>query len=117
MRLDDLAGKIEARILTDSAPAARPVEHVYAGDRISDLLSHASDTTLLVSNLSGAPLIRLADLMDVPAICLVGGQRPEAEFVAAAQSHGTVVMVSPAGMFETCGRIYQCLLEAKRVGP
>jgi hypothetical protein len=55
--------------------------------------------------------------MDVPAICLVGGLKPDAEFVSAAESHGTVVMASPAGMFETCGRIYQCLLEAKRVGP
>jgi hypothetical protein len=117
MRLDDLAGRIEARILTDTAAAARPIEHVYAGDRISDLLSHASDTTLLVSNLSGAQLLRLAELMDVPAICLVGGLQPDAEFVSAAESHGTVVMASPAGMFETCGRIYQCLLEAKRVGP
>ena len=115
MRLDDLAGRIEARILTDAA-AARPIEHVYAGDRISDLLSHASDSTLLVSNLSGAQLLRLAELMDVPAICLVGGQRPDADFVAAAQSHGTVVMVSPSGMFETCGRIYECLAEGKRVG-
>ena len=102
---------------TSATPATALVERVYAGDRISDLLNHASETTLLVSNLAGAQLIRLADLMDVPAICLVGGLQPDAEFVSAAESHGMVVMVSPVGMFETCGRIYQCLLEAKRVGP
>jgi len=50
------------------------IDRVYAGDRISDLLAHASRQTLLVTNLSSALLVCAAELMDVPAVCLVGGR-------------------------------------------
>jgi hypothetical protein len=48
-------------------------------------------------------------LMDVPGICLLNGTMPDGELLAAAGAHQTLLMVSPAGMYETCGRIYQCL--------
>ncbi len=112
MILADLAAKIGATVLVPAA-AQGPVTQVYAGDRISDLLNHAHDGTLLVSNLPGVQLVRLAELMDLPGLCLVNGVAPDAGIVAAARSHGTGLMVSPAGMFETCGRIYRCLLEER----
>jgi hypothetical protein len=78
----DLARRIGARVVAGVRPG-RTVDRVYAaqygpvrGDRISDLLTHASQTTLLVTNLSSALLACVAELMDVPAICLVGGQDP-----------------------------------------
>ena len=49
------------------------IAKIYAGDRVSDLLDQASDTTLLVTNLMSLQLIRLAELMDVPAVCFVNG--------------------------------------------
>jgi hypothetical protein len=47
--------------------------------------------------------------MDVPAICFVNGVSPEPEIVAQADNAGTTLMVSPIGVFETCGLIYQSL--------
>jgi len=80
----DLARRIGARVVAGVRPG-RTVDRVYAaqygraywpGDRISDLLEHASQTTLLVTNLSSALLACVAELVNVPAICLVGGQDP-----------------------------------------
>ena len=34
---------------------------------------------------------------------------PHAELVQTAADSGTALMVSPVGMFQTCGRLYQCL--------
>ena len=51
----DLARRIGARVVAGVRPG-RTVDRVYAGDRISDLLTHASQTTLLVTNLSSALL-------------------------------------------------------------
>jgi hypothetical protein len=109
MRLDQLANEIGAQVVIRPESDIPSIEHVYAGDRISDLLNHATDLTLLVSNLTGPQLIRLAQLMDVPGICLVNGATPETDLVDAAWEHETLLMVSPLGMFETCGRLYQCL--------
>jgi hypothetical protein len=54
-------------------------------------------------------MLRVAELMDVPGICFVGGVEPDAEVVALARENGTLLMVSPDAVFETCGRIYQHL--------
>jgi len=110
MKLADLAAEIEADIVTNGEKAVSiEIESVYAGDRISDMLNEASDTTLFVTNLTSAPLIRVAELMDVPALCLLNGEVPEPDLVSAATQHGTVLLVSPVGMFVTCGRLYGCL--------
>jgi len=109
MKLEDLAGLIGARIVTPGAPGGTEIAKIYAGDRVSDLLNEASDKTLLVSNVASVQMLRVAELMDVPGICFVNGVEPDAEVVALARENGTLLMVSPGGVFETCGRIYQHL--------
>jgi redox-sensing transcriptional repressor len=112
VRIDELARRIGARIVSAEASPARVVEKIYAGDRVSDLLNEASDKTLLVTNLMSLQMIRVAELMDVPAICFVNGVAPEADIVDKAAVTGTCLMVSPIGVFETCGLIYQSLAQA-----
>jgi len=116
MNLTDLAREIGAHVAAGGRPNCRAVDRVYAGDRISDLLTHASHTTLLVTNLSSALLVCVAELMDVPAICLVGGQNPAPEIIAAARSRGMFLMVSPVDLFETCGRVHRCWNDARPAG-
>ena len=98
---------IGARILTPGKPGGTEVAKIYAGDRVSDLLNEASDKTLLVTNLANLQMLRVAELMEVPGICFVDGVEPDAEIFELARENGTLLMVSPAGVFETCGLIYQ----------
>jgi redox-sensing transcriptional repressor len=109
MKLEDLAGDIGARLVTPGAPGGTEIDKIYAGDRVSDLLNEASSRTLLVSNLASVQMLRVAELMEVPGICFVNGVEPDAEMTALARENGTLLMVSPDGVFETCGRIYQHL--------
>jgi hypothetical protein len=109
MRLDELARRIEARVL---APGGRPqaeITRVYGGDRMSDLLAQATESTLLVTALANAHLLCVAELMDAPGICLVGGSEPAPELLAAAARTGTALLVSPAAMAEVCRRLEACL--------
>lgn len=109
MRLADLASRIGATVYVPGKDVTLAADQVYAGDRISDLLNAAGEYALLVSNLASAHLMRVAELMDIPGICLIGGHVPDSAMIEAAKEHETLLMVSPAGLFETCGRIYQCL--------
>ena len=106
LQLEDLAENIGARVVTPGRPGGTEVSRIYAGDRVSDLLNEASDKTLLVSNLASVQMLRVAELMDVPGICFVNGVEPEPEVVELARANGTLLLVSPAGVFETCGLIY-----------
>jgi len=109
MELTTLAERIGATILTGPPPGRVEIRGVYAGDRISDLLNQGNADTLLVTNLTGIQVLRVTELMDVPALCLLDGAAPEPELIRAAQQHDTVLLLSPLGMFETCGRLYACL--------
>jgi hypothetical protein len=109
MRLDELAVIIGARVAMPGRRAVVEREQVYAGDRISDLLNAAADHSLLITNLASAHLTRVAELMDIPAICLVGGQLPDEGMLAAAREHGTWLLVAAGSLFETCGRTWAAL--------
>jgi redox-sensing transcriptional repressor len=109
MKLEDLAANIGANVVTPGKPGGTTVAKVYAGDRVSDLLNEASDKTLLVSNLASVQMLRVAELMDVPGICFVNGIEPDAEMLQLARDNDTLLMVSPQGVFETCGLIFQAL--------
>jgi hypothetical protein len=110
MKAVELAQRIGAQVLNPAIQDSQ-IEHVYAGDRVSDLLDHASGSTMLVSNLTSGQLIRIAELMEVAGICLVNGHRPCEEDLKMMAEHGVAVLVSPVGLFETCGRVYKCLFE------
>jgi hypothetical protein len=109
MKLNLLAQALDAVVQGQAATDSIEIDRVYASDRMSDLLNHVSDTTLLVTNLVNSALSRLIELMDVPAICLLNGVEVEGVLAGVAQEHGTVLLVAPGGMYETCGRLYRAL--------
>jgi redox-sensing transcriptional repressor len=112
MKLDHLARRIGAKVLTPG-PADARITRIYAGDRVSDLLNEASSTTLLVTNLANLQMVRVAELMEVPGVCFVDGVEPDQDVVELATRNHTMLMVSPVGVFETCGLIYQLLAGAE----
>ena len=109
MVIRKLAEHLSARIATSQGCLEAPIEQVYAGDRISDMLGQTSDRTLVVTNLVGSSLMRVAELADIPAICLLNGKEPEPLTKQGAERLGIALFVSPFDMFETCGRLYGLL--------
>ncbi len=107
MKLQEIAKKIGAHIAASGTE--REITDVYAGDRISDLIEQATPHTLLVTNIANAQLIRVAELMDTPGICLVNAAVPAAELLQAAAKNGTGIMVSADGLFQTCAMLYLAL--------
>jgi hypothetical protein len=113
MKIADIAQKININLVQRGSMDLTEVLQVYAGDRVSDLLNHASTTTLIVTNILSNQLLRLAELMDVPALCLLNGAIPDGILLQAAKRSGTWLLSSPLGMFETCGRLYVLLAKER----
>jgi hypothetical protein len=109
MKLDELAEKIGAKVLNPGKSANREIGRIYAGDKMSDLLNEASDSTLLVTNLANPQLLRIAEIMDIPGICLLNDVIPNPELMKKAVEYGATIIVSSDGMSETCGRLNQVL--------
>jgi hypothetical protein len=106
MDLASLANAIHAEIVVAPRdPALIDVADAYAGDEISKILAASTARTLIVTNLAGPQVLRAAELMDAPAVCFAGGCVPDEEAVRSARKNGTALLVSPCGLFETCGRV------------
>ena len=110
MKLAELTEKIGARILHQGYFTASEIDSFYAGDKMSDLLNEASETTLIVTNLFNAQLLRFTEIMDVPGVCLLNNTLPEESILQTANPHGTTIIVSPHDMLTTCARLRQCVL-------
>ncbi len=113
LSLEQLAERIGARIIVPGTQGSTNVTKIYAGDRVSDLLHEASQKTLLVTKLANVQMVRVAELIDVPGICFVDDIDPSQEIIELARENGTLLMVSPLGIFETCGLIFHNLSEHK----
>ena len=101
MNLSELSRKINARFYPSAGQCCPEALEVHAADTMSSLIANASRDTLLVTSLNNNQLIRVAELMDAPGLCLVGGVQPSAELVARARETGAAIMVSPFGLEET----------------
>jgi hypothetical protein len=114
MSIEELAKRIHARVYNLPIPSDRAVSRFHAADTMSDLIAHAAADTLLVTSLNNSQLIRIADLMDVPGICLVAGAVPATDFLAHASAAGTAIIVAPGDIADTSRQLCGCLAEAQR---
>ena len=114
MEILQIANRLDTRVLC--AGAGTEVSRAVASDRMSDLLEHASSSTLLVTNLATPQLLDMAELMDVPAVCVTSPEPPAAAFLEAARRGRVAVIVSPLGGEETRRRLAD-LLHAEAHAP
>ena len=112
MDVHDLARAIDAAELTPPALGHRAVGDVYASNTMSDLIAHAEAQTVLATALNNIQLVRVAELMDVPALCLVGDATPGSDLIARAEAAGAAILVSRRGLDETVSAIRACITAA-----
>ncbi len=117
VKIEQLARAIEARVVVPSGRGNPDINRIYAGATMSDLIANAGPGTLLVTSLANNQLIRVAELMDVPGICLVDGSEPAADLVSQARSAGTGLLVSRQSGESTCKRAAACLTGKKAPSP
>jgi hypothetical protein len=109
MKVKELSRLIDARLHLGTGSADSEIARAHASDTMSDLIEHSSADTLLLTTLNNNQLIRVAELMDVPGICLVSGADPVPDLLARARAAGTAILVSPTGLEETCRILETCL--------
>jgi hypothetical protein len=103
MRVEELALRIDARLHLSAGSNGPDVGQAYAADTMSELIAHAAPDTLLVTSLNNTQLVRVAELMDVPGICLVGGAEPGPDLLSRAKAAGPAILVCQGGLEQTCG--------------
>ena len=77
-----------------------------ASDLMSDVLAGSGTGSLLLTGLTNAQVVRVAEMSDVAAICFVRGKSVQPEVVQLAEERQIPLIVTPLSMFESCGLLY-----------
>ncbi len=109
MKMRELASRIDAKLFPAARGADPEVRLVIASDTVSGLIADASAETLMVTGLANLQLIRIAELMDAPGLCLAGAVEPAPELLDRARESGLTIMVSPHDLETTRRLLEECL--------
>jgi predicted transcriptional regulator len=110
MKLEEIRKVLDAEWLGCKANrygnSGTEVLSCHASDLMSDVLTLRGVGSLLLTGLANAQVVRVADVSDFAAVCLVRGKTLQPEVVQLAEEKEIPLMATPLSMFESCGRLY-----------
>ncbi|MFS8500603.1 MAG: DRTGG domain-containing protein [Caldicoprobacter sp.] len=106
MKIQEICNLLNATVLAGQELLDREVFSACASDLMSDILSYVKNQTILLTGLTNAHVIKMAEFLEVTAIVFVGGRMPADEVVDMARNMGIAVLATKYTMYEACGRLY-----------
>jgi predicted transcriptional regulator len=96
-------------LLTQGVDLEAECIKVFASDLMSDVLAFSEPGSILMTGLVNAHVVRTAHLVEVKAIIVVQGKRPDTAVVAEALRNNVPIIATGCSMFEACSRISRFL--------
>ncbi len=79
----------------------------YCSDLLSDVMGKAAAKSIWVTNQVHPNVVAVASLIDVAAVIIVGGMKPDAETLRKADEAGVPLFATDMPAFEVVGRLYK----------
>jgi len=105
---------LEGDLLTPGMDLETECSQFFASDLMSDVLAFISPGSLLLTGLVNSHVIRTARLVEVKAVVLVQGKRPEIQVINEARECHVPIIATGCPMFEACSRVSHSSSENKR---
>jgi len=106
MRLRDVVGLLNARLVCGEQNLDREVKVAFASDLMSDVLTVERENMLLLTGLANVQVIRTAEMSDINMILLVRNKKASPEMIALAEQIGITLIECPLSLFKTSGILY-----------
>lgn len=107
MKVKDIVGLLEANIEIEGDSLEMEIEAACGSDLMSDVMAYVKDNVLLLTGLANPQVIRTAEIMDIKAIVLVRGKKPDKLMSELAEEKGITLLTTRESMFISCGKLYQ----------
>ena len=105
MTLRDIVDKLGATVPLGAERLDIEVEHAFASDLMSDVLT-LKDTPVLVTGLCNVQTIRTCDMATLDIVVFVRNKKPTADMVELAEDNDMVLIATSYSMFKTCGLLF-----------
>ena len=106
MKLRDVKELLNAEGVVGEEKFDMEVKTAFGADLMSDVLAFAKAGSLLLTGLTNTQVIRIANVLDIAAIILVRGKKPQTESLALAKELQIPILTTKYILFETAGRLY-----------
>lgn len=107
MHLAEVVSALELQVLTGPDRLDREVTGGCVSDLLSYTMAHARQGYLWVTIQVHPNIVGVAELLDLAAVIVAGGQQPEKATLDKAREQGVAILVSAETAFTVAGRLYQ----------
>jgi len=112
--LREILTSLGGELLTPGMNLDIECSKVFASDLMSDVLAFMEPGSVLMTGLVNSHVVRTSYLVNVKAIIIVQGKRPDMNVVDEARENKLPIISTGFSMFEACSRISQSFPEGKR---
>jgi len=110
MTVGEMAGTLSLRVFTGETALTSGIMSGYAGDLLSDVMSHCKERSAWMTIQTHQNIIAVAVLTGVSAVIICGGRVPEEDTLARAKKENIAVLGSDKSLYETVGEVYNLLV-------
>jgi hypothetical protein len=106
MKIRDIVNLLNAKIIIGETHLDREIEHAFASDLMSDVLTVEMRNILLITGMSNIQTIRTAEICDAQTVLLVRNKKATKEMKDIAIQNDMVLMEFNGSMFRASGILF-----------
>ena len=107
MLLKDIKKILSCKSLTSEELLERDIKFCFGADLMSDVLRFCKTGSLLLTGLTNAQVLHVAEIMDLKAIIFIRGKEPDKSIIAQAENKKLPLLSTKELMFNACGILYE----------
>lgn len=106
MQVKDILFRLELEVVAGSNHLNREFSGGYVSDLLSNVMGNASPGSVWITLQAHQNIVAVASLVDLAAIIIAGGIKPDIKTVTKAESENVILMKTPLSAYEAVGRLY-----------
>lgn len=107
MQVGNIAELLKAKVLTPELDLSAEVDHAFASDLMSDVLTGDYNNTILITGLSNLQSIRTAEMSDISEVVIGRNKEVSQEMIQLAHESDIVLIQSSYSLYRISGILYE----------
>ncbi len=107
MQVGNIAELLNAKVLTPELDLSAVVNHAFASDLMSDVLTGDYHKTILITGLSNLQSIRTAEMSDIREVLIGRNKEVSQEMIDLAHENDIVLIQSSYSLYKISGILYE----------
>jgi serine kinase of HPr protein (carbohydrate metabolism regulator) len=107
MTIREVSECIKGRVLCCQENLENCIDHAFASDLMSDVLTVEKENILLITGLANLQAIRTAEMSDISFIIFARNKKINNDMIALAKETGIMLIESPYSVFRISGELYK----------